>query len=213
MCALDSIITIILKPGGGSWERTWSANLFGGTWKRYIPRVRCNKHALINWRSVQPYSFQRLQREGCLPIIFTQMPLHYVHLGEVRSEESDRCLDTMSRKAGQKVETLEMENRAESLHLVRLGWPTAMGWGVTKYLLWPRSIRWAAVRILRLLDIFFPQDNEWRQLSRRCKRNKSSKAGRIVFFDLKNSVWMRNNCAQGEMSWTRRKPGLDEGRR
>lgn len=32
-----------------------------------------------------------------------QMPLHYLHLGEVRSEDSDRCLDTMSRKAGQKV--------------------------------------------------------------------------------------------------------------
>jgi len=33
----------------------------------------------------------------------SQMPLHYLHLGEVRSEDSDRCLDTMSRKAGQKV--------------------------------------------------------------------------------------------------------------
>jgi hypothetical protein len=32
-----------------------------------------------------------------------QMPLHYVHLGEVRGEEGGRCLDTMSRKAGQKV--------------------------------------------------------------------------------------------------------------
>ena len=32
-----------------------------------------------------------------------KMPLHYLHLGEVRSEDSDRCLDTMSRKAGQKV--------------------------------------------------------------------------------------------------------------
>ena len=41
-------------------------------------------------------------------MIFIQMPLHYLHLGEVRSEESDRCLDTMSRKAGQKVGRLEM---------------------------------------------------------------------------------------------------------
>ena len=46
---------------------------------------------------------------GCFPLVFIQMPLQYVHLGEVRSEESDRCLDTMSRKAGQKVETLKKE--------------------------------------------------------------------------------------------------------
>ena len=136
----------------------------------------------MDWGSVQPYSFQRLQKEGCLPIIFIQMPLHYLHLGEVRSEESDRCLDTMSRKAGQKVGRLEMEkkNRIPS-HLFRLGWPTAMGWGVTKYLPWPRSIRWAAVKILRIIghQILFPQDYEWRQLSWRCKRNESSEAGRI----------------------------------
>ena len=37
------------------------------------------------------------------PNVNLQMPLHYLHLGEVRSEDSDRCLDTMSRKAGQKV--------------------------------------------------------------------------------------------------------------
>lgn len=34
-----------------------------------------------------------------------QMPVHYHHLGEVRSQAGDRCLDTMSRKAGQKVTT------------------------------------------------------------------------------------------------------------
>ena len=64
---------------------------------------------------------------GCFPLVFIQMPLHYVHLGEVRSEESDRCLDTMSRKAGQKVGRLEMENRAEYLHSLS-GWDDLLPW-------------------------------------------------------------------------------------
>ena len=60
-------------------------------------------------------------------MIFVQMPLHYLHLGEVRSEESDRCLDTMSRKAGQKVETIEVEKRTEYLHTLS-GWDDLLPW-------------------------------------------------------------------------------------
>ena len=64
---------------------------------------------------------------GCFPLVFIQMPLHYLHLGEVRSEESDRCLDTMSRKAGQKVGKLELENKAEYLHPLS-GWDDILPW-------------------------------------------------------------------------------------
>ena len=46
-----------------------------------------------------------------------QMPLHYLHLGEVRSEDSDRCLDTMSRKAGQKVNHQCRQDVKESIFL------------------------------------------------------------------------------------------------
>ena len=168
----------------------------------------------MDWGSVQPYSFQRLQKEGCLPMIFIQMPLHYLHLGEVRSEESDRCLDTMSRKAGQKVGRLEMEkkNRIPS-HLFRLGWPTAMGWGVTKYLPWPRSIRWAAVKIPRIIGhqiLFLKIMSDDNCLDAASGTSPVKLVG--FFYNPMNSVWMRNNCAQGEMSWTWRKPGLGEGR-
>ena len=88
-----------------------------------------------------------------------------------------------------------------------------MGWGVTKYLPWPRSIRWAAVKILRIIghQINFPQDYEWRQLSWCCKRNKSSKAGRIVFFSISKTQFeweitalkVRCHGLGGNQAWMR----------
>ena len=77
--------------GGGSYERTWSASRSGGTWRPYIQ---------------VPEHLEHLEAPGAPGASVppeSQMPLHYLHLGEVRAEVSDRCLDTMSRKAGQKV--------------------------------------------------------------------------------------------------------------
>ena len=77
------------------------------------------------------------------------MPLHYLHLGEVRGEAGERCLDTMSRKAGQQVRgsssiRKDRRTRTSGVFPFRLACPTVMVWGVTRSLLLPRSFRWAS---------------------------------------------------------------------